>query len=209
VRTVGIADDDLDTVEFDGYQVIVEGIAVQEDGMAFLAHPRSELVHDPAHDAGKLMFGFLAHLDQLKPVETDLPRFVDGYGRHHLQRGRRGKSRTIGNIAKYQDIGALLKFYPFLQKLGKHPDGIVDPLLPHLLIKVLKFYLSFKGEVQRSKPDTFPVGFPQEKISAETQRTGKYKSSVVIGMLADQVHPSRGKKTVKLPGTVPGNEFFL
>ena len=194
VRRVGVADHHLDALQLDRNQLEVERVAVQIDGMVFLALGRSELVHDAAVDAGELMLAELTDLGKFGLVVPGAEDVVERTGRDHFDGRRAAESRACRHIAPDEDVVTFRHLEAAFDILCDAAHRVVHPaVVGQRFGECVKRERDDLGHVQRLEAHLFFVVFCEQHIRAEAQCTREHMSAVVIGMFANQVHATRSK----------------
>ena len=96
---IAVGHHDLSTIQHQRRILIRQIRRIQKDGVVFLNHSRSKLIHDTAVHAVKIILRILADLRQINITHLESIQVSQIETCQHFQRCRRRQSRTIGNIA--------------------------------------------------------------------------------------------------------------
>src|SRR5699024_2306790 len=108
---------------------------------------------------------------------------------------------TVGNISINHNIHSLLHRVSFLDERPDHSLRISGPVsfFSHLEIVQRRFDHAQMLEIHRIKSELSVLPLSRRHIGTDGQRTGEYMTSVVVGVLSDQIHTSRSKIGADIP----------
>ena len=153
----------------------LERAHVEPDGAALLAEDRGELVEQPGLHAGVLVLDPLAELGELGRRRT-VPAGDGSEGKHQADaQGRRGREARLAREVALDAHRRARQFDPDRAEL-RHGAAQVRVVV---------------GQVRADHR----VAVPQFRCHGDPQldREGQADAEVVIGVLADQIHASRGE----------------
>jgi len=179
-------DDDGTLRQGDGLRL--ERATVDEQRLAVDARRRDQLIHDPAVHTDPLVLGLLSEQGHFGGIPGQIGHRGEGTRRRHLDRGRGGKPRTEGDIPGDHAVEAL----------EREPGVLQGQAVP--LRYSIQLSLDFVPRASRS--NSCVSSKSREVTTTRRSGAGAVRSTprvdghredeavVVIGMLADQVHPA-------------------
>ena len=154
--------------------------------MALAAGRDHELVHDAALHADPAVLGALG---QARGGDG-LPRQAGGGGEgargRDLERGRRGQAGADRDLARQHALPAAQAWARLLEGPGR-AFHVFDPALAALEAPQVELVLV--AEIQRAQHDPAVRARTQRDPGPEVQGHGQHEPFVVVGVLAEQVHP--------------------
>ena len=141
-----------------------------------------ELVHDPAFDADELVLGALTEDGQVRAGNVG-ECASDG----HLECGRGREADPLGKRAGDAEMGSFCRL--------EQPDDPADVVTPgagrldQTELKDVRF-----AEIGRIDGDQVVLTLISLDGGEEIDRDGKDETAVVVGVLAEEVDPSRGPR---------------
>jgi hypothetical protein len=162
--------------------------AVEEQGMTGAGEQADHLVHDPAVDADPAVLGLVPEQRRADGVRLPVRGRRESQDGRHRHRGRGGQSRAERNVAGHHAVPA-----------GEGPAGLLHR--PGRAFDVFRPAFVFLQVIQRELgglvvfqrvDDGAPVGARAKgDAHGAVNRHRQDVALVVVGVLADQVHPSR------------------
>src|SRR6266567_9236760 len=162
-----------------------------------------KLVHNADASAYEFVFCFLAKSCHGLQWHCYFCQAQQGECSCYLNRSRGTESRADGDLSVQQEVGARKRATSLLQN-GCHTDHVIAPgVKPHRR-QVCKIEFKDFGVFRRAEHKLAIGAGGNGHPGEEPYRTRHYKSVVVVGVLANQVHASRRAENLRLRV-----EFFL
>ena len=175
--------------------------------MILLTHGNGKRIHNPTAHANIFILCKSCKQCQIDHAQIfDLHQVSDDQSGHHFQRSRRANPQTFWNISIIQQIHSAGHWHPFLHQCTDHSLWIIGPSMFPLPVQLPHGQLqdSLIRIIQRTKTKPVVCPFSYKCIGSHGDRTGKYMTSIIIGMFPDQIYPA-GCKIDARHCTVPIN----
>ncbi len=183
----------LVAVELEGEILELTRAAVEAHQIVLLAVAACELVHDAAVHAAIVVLRALTDTGQLHAVELIVvEQIVERKCKAALQSSRRRQAGTQRHIAGEHGVEAL-HLAAALDDLAAHAEHVARPLL---LGSVLLVQTEFSRRVKVDRIQLHAVCAVGAYLGHDSLVNGarEYESTVVIGVLADEIETSRSHK---------------
>ena len=186
---------------------IVQGVGIQEDRTILFTHGRSKLIHDSAVHTIEVVFRILTDQCEIDHRNVKSKGVTQHQSGQHFQGSRRGQSAAGRDITVDQNVSTCSQMIAPLFKGPHYSLWIIGPAGCFAWNQIIE-----RGgddavicKVQRIKTNRAVLSFADHTIGSDGQCTGKYVSSIIIGMFADQVDTTWRK--IKLWLTVISEEL--
>jgi hypothetical protein len=174
-----------------GHVGVVEGSAVEEDGLSGVGMGGDELVHDAALGTGEMVFGPLAGAGELVEVGGVTGGGEEGEAETHFEGGGGAQSGAEGDFPGEKEIGALQS-----EAVGFQFDSDASEVIAPVVLERGSWIIEIHDG---GFPQVVSVGM-EEAIGArgeggvdrEMDGGGEDEAFVVIGMFADEVDTTWG-----------------
>ena len=180
---------------------------VEEHGMPRTAERDGRLVHDAAGHAGKLVLGPLAEERFVAVRQAPSCQRLDRRGDPHFERGAAAQPAPGGQVGGDRGLEARdLPAEPL--EAGEHPFGIAAPIAAPWRERDVEVdrHRRPAAVARQNHPPVEPR--PHRDPETPVDRDREHEAVVVVGVLADQVHPS-GRPDRKLGAAQRGHSRAL
>ena len=188
---LGVADDQARLLG-EGHPLVVQGAAVDEQGVVRGPQHADELVHDAAGHPHELVLRPLTGQGQLRAGEGILEAggSEEGRGAGHLQSGGAAQSAAPGHVAADHPLQPS-QGQPLLLQGPGHPFDVVDPQVLRLSLQPGQVELLPRVEIQGMDAHSAVLPGPEDHLDVPVQGHGQDEAVVVVRVLADEVDPAR------------------
>ena len=193
---LAVCDDDLGVFQLDGSILEFQSIGIEEDRVVLFTVGAGELVHDTAVAAVKVVLRVLSEEGEVRHGQICKAEQVceDNSGKHFKGCGGR-KSCSVRDISPDDHVKTAVQCMAFLSECPYNAQGIVCPVVLFFVGQIVKRSLDYTDAIQIHgiKMHRAVLSFSCHAICTHCQGAGKYMTSVVVCVFADQVHAARCK----------------